>query len=108
MQYALELNRPIAVVIASPKRLHTVDLSQCECRPIVETRVLFGLFRRLAMSFKHYTASRLLALFALATVTLTTVAQAQMYGQGQGGQGGGFGNMMGGNGAVSYTHLRAH
>jgi hypothetical protein len=92
----LELNRPIAVLIMSPKRLHTVDLSQCECSPIGKMRVLFGFFRRLTMSFKHYAASRLLALSALATVTLTTVAQAQMNGQGQN-QGGGFGNMMGGN-----------
>jgi hypothetical protein len=58
-------------------------------------RGLSGLFRRIAMSFKHSAASRLLALSALASVALTTVAQAQMYGQGQGGQGGGFGNMMG-------------
>ena len=48
------------------------------------------------MSFKHYAASRLLALSALATVILTSVSQAQMNGQDQGGQGGGFGNMMGG------------
>ena len=49
------------------------------------------------MSSKHTTASRLLAVFALATLGLTTVAGAQPYGPGQGGgmMGGGWGWGMG-------------
>lgn len=47
------------------------------------------------MSFKHFAASRLLPVIALATVTLATVAEAQMNGPDQGQ--GGYGNMMGGN-----------
>lgn len=43
------------------------------------------------MSSKHNATSRLLAVFALATLGLTTVAGAQPYGTGQGGPG----NMMG-------------
>ena len=49
------------------------------------------------MSSMHPNVSRLLAVFALATLSLATTAEAQMYGQGQGsgpGQGGG---MMGGD-----------
>ena len=37
------------------------------------------------MSSKHNLASRLLAVFALATLSLATVAQAQPYGPGRGG-----------------------
>jgi hypothetical protein len=44
-------------------------------------------FRRLVMSSKHNLASRLLAVFALATLSLATVAQAQPYGPGRGGPG---------------------
>jgi len=44
-------------------------------------------FRRLVMSSKHNFASRLLAVFALATLSLATVAQAQPYGPGRGGPG---------------------
>jgi hypothetical protein len=40
------------------------------------------------MSSKHNTASRLLAVFALATLSLTTVAEAQPYGPGRSGPGG--------------------
>lgn len=78
-----ELNRLVAIVTVSRKRLHTVDLTPRRVQAHREMRGLFGLFRRLAMSFKHSAASRLLALSALASVALTTGAQAQMYGQGQ-------------------------
>jgi hypothetical protein len=52
------------------------------------------------MSSKHTTASRLLAVFALATLILTTIAEAQPYGPGQGGgmMGGGYGPGNGGGG----------
>jgi hypothetical protein len=43
------------------------------------------------MSSKHSPTSRLLGVFALATVSLATVAEAQPYGPGQGG------GMMGGD-----------
>jgi uncharacterized membrane protein len=61
-------------------------------RPIEILRFLFDVFRRLIMLPKPKTASRLLAVFALATLSLATVAEAQPSGPGQGGSG----NMMGG------------
>ena len=44
------------------------------------------------MSSKHNPASRVLVVFALASLSLKSIAEAQPYGPGQGGSG----NMMGG------------
>lgn len=62
------------------------------------------------MSSKHTTASRLLAVFALATSSLTTVAEAQPYGPDQGGGmmggwGWGMGYGMGGFGGIGVLVL---
>ncbi len=65
------------------------------------------------MSSKHTTASRLLAVFSLATLSLTTAAEAQPYGPGQGngmmgggwGSGWGMGYGMGGFGGIGVLVL---
>jgi uncharacterized membrane protein len=58
------------------------------------------------MSSKHITASRVIAVFALATLSLATRAEAQPYGPGQGGDnmmGGGWSWGMGGIGGIGFV-----